>query len=216
MERAYSAAVGRIRVGSPPGGPTPPRAVRSRRQARVPATAGRARGWRVVAVVGPLATWWLVVADHAGFNATARTDWAWDLDAVVAAIAATWPRPQADIRDGYPLADSTVRVFAYLPDAQAGRNMEVGLDHSGRRSHCTAHPRATPSSSPGSSTASHHRRRHRPKPARHRPLTVGPSLHRQSCKSISLCTLVDDAAPATPKTLLPRPRCPLSSHDGIG
>jgi hypothetical protein len=27
----------------------------------------------VVAVVGPLATWWLVVADHAGFNATVRT-----------------------------------------------------------------------------------------------------------------------------------------------
>jgi len=30
-------------------------------------------GWRVVAVVGPPAVWWLVVADHVGFNATART-----------------------------------------------------------------------------------------------------------------------------------------------
>lgn len=32
------------------------------------------RGWRVVALVGPLAVWWLVVADHVGFNATGRTN----------------------------------------------------------------------------------------------------------------------------------------------
>ena len=59
-----------------------------------------------------------------------ETDWTWDIDAIVAAIASTWP--QADIRDGYPLAGSTFRVFAYLPDARAGRNMEVALDDSGR------------------------------------------------------------------------------------
>ncbi len=45
-----------------------------RRGARLAAQhRGAGRGWRVVAVVGSLATWWLVVADHAGFNATVRT-----------------------------------------------------------------------------------------------------------------------------------------------
>lgn len=34
---------------------------------------GAGLGWPVVAVVAPLAAWWLVVADHAGFNATAGT-----------------------------------------------------------------------------------------------------------------------------------------------
>ena len=58
------------------------------------------------------------------------TDWTWDLEAVAAGIADTWP--QANIHDGYPLAGSTYRVFAYLPDPRAGRNMEVGLDDSGR------------------------------------------------------------------------------------
>lgn len=58
------------------------------------------------------------------------TDWTWDLDAVAAAIASTWPAAQ--IRDGYPLAGSTFRVFAYIPDARAGREMEVGLDDSGK------------------------------------------------------------------------------------
>ena len=43
-----------------------------RRGARLAAT-GSGTAWRVVAVVGPLAAWWLVVADHAGFNATVRT-----------------------------------------------------------------------------------------------------------------------------------------------
>ncbi len=53
------------------------------------------------------------------------TDWAWDLDAILAAVASTWP--QADIRDGYPLAGSRFRARIRLPDPQAGRNMEVIL-----------------------------------------------------------------------------------------
>jgi hypothetical protein len=58
------------------------------------------------------------------------THWAWDLDAVAAAIASTWP--DAQIRDGYPLSGSTYRVFAYIPDARTGREIEVGLDDSGK------------------------------------------------------------------------------------
>jgi hypothetical protein len=64
----------------------------------------------------------LVVVDETG--------WTWDLDAVVAAIASTWP--QARISDNYPLPGSTFRLFAYLPDQQAGRDLEVALDDSGR------------------------------------------------------------------------------------
>jgi RsiW-degrading membrane proteinase PrsW (M82 family) len=45
-----------------------------RRGARLAAQReGAGKGWRVLAVAGPLAMWWLVVADHAGFNATAST-----------------------------------------------------------------------------------------------------------------------------------------------
>jgi PrsW family intramembrane metalloprotease len=45
-----------------------------RRGARLAAgRPGAGRSWRVVAVAGPLAVWWLVVCDHAGFNATLRT-----------------------------------------------------------------------------------------------------------------------------------------------
>jgi hypothetical protein len=45
-----------------------------RRGARLAAgRPGAGRGWRVGAVAGPLAMWWLVVADHAGFNATLRS-----------------------------------------------------------------------------------------------------------------------------------------------
>jgi hypothetical protein len=71
-----------------------------------------------------------VAVDDFTLVVVSEIDWTWNLDAVVAAIAATWP--QADIHDGYPLAGSTFRVFAYLPDARAGRNMEVALDDSGR------------------------------------------------------------------------------------
>jgi hypothetical protein len=58
------------------------------------------------------------------------TDWAWDLDAVLAAIAAT--SPQATIRDGYPLPGSPFRARAYIADARAGREMKVILHESGK------------------------------------------------------------------------------------
>jgi hypothetical protein len=45
-----------------------------RRGARLAAgRPGAGRGWRAVAVAGPLAVWWLVVCDHAGFNPTLQT-----------------------------------------------------------------------------------------------------------------------------------------------
>ena len=58
------------------------------------------------------------------------TDWTWDLDAVLAAIAATWPL--AKIYDGYPVQGSTFRAEVDLPDPPDDRGIQVGLDDSGR------------------------------------------------------------------------------------
>jgi hypothetical protein len=43
------------------------------RTRRAAGAVGAGIGWPVVAVVAPLAAWWLVVADHVGFNAAAGT-----------------------------------------------------------------------------------------------------------------------------------------------
>src|SRR6266540_2895292 len=59
-----------------------------------------------------------------------ETDWAWDLDAVVAALASTWP--QAKIYDGYPVEGSTFRAHLDLPDPPDGRGIQIALDDSGK------------------------------------------------------------------------------------
>ncbi len=58
------------------------------------------------------------------------TDWTWDLDAVLAAIAATWPL--AKIYDGYPVQGSTFRAEVDLPDPPDDHGIQVGLDDSGK------------------------------------------------------------------------------------
>ncbi len=58
------------------------------------------------------------------------TDWAWDIDAVVAAVAATWP--QARVLDRDPIPGSKFSACMYLPDPRAGRNMEVIIHDSGK------------------------------------------------------------------------------------
>jgi len=111
----------------------------------------------------------------------------------VAAIASNWS--QADIRDGYPLAGSTFRVFAYVPDARAGRNMEIALDDSGRMisleygspEGSVRRLDAQPLPPPDNVTvqlfewgtpSQGHSARDCSRPARHRTLTIGPSPHR--------------------------------------
>lgn len=68
--------------------------------------------------------------DHFALVVANQTDWAWDLDAVLAAITDAWP--DAQVRDGYPLAGSSLRAFVYLPDPRAGREMAVSLEESGQ------------------------------------------------------------------------------------
>jgi len=93
--------------------------------------------------------------DHFTLVVASQTDWAWDLDAVLAAIASTWP--DAHIRDGYPLAGSSFRAFAYLLDTRAGREMAVALEESGQMISLEyGSPEASAASSPGCSTASYH------------------------------------------------------------
>jgi hypothetical protein len=58
------------------------------------------------------------------------TGWAWDLDAVAAAVAATWP--QATIHDHYPVEGSTFRAYLDLPDPPGGGGVQVALDDSGK------------------------------------------------------------------------------------
>jgi hypothetical protein len=71
-----------------------------------------------------------VAGDDFALAVVGDTDWSWDIDAVLAGVAATWPK--ATIRDGYPLAGSKFRARIHLPDPRAGRNMEVILHESGK------------------------------------------------------------------------------------
>ncbi len=64
------------------------------------------------------------------FGVTSDTDWAWDLDAVVAAIAATWP--QASIHDGYPIQGSIFRAYLDLPDPPDSRGIQVAFNDLGK------------------------------------------------------------------------------------
>lgn len=59
-----------------------------------------------------------------------NTDWTWDLDAIVSAVAATWPR--AKIHDRHPVEGSTFRAYLDLPDPLGGRGVQVALDDSGQ------------------------------------------------------------------------------------
>ena len=71
-----------------------------------------------------------MAGDDFALAVVGETDWAWDIDGVLAAVASTWP--QASIRDGYPLRGSSFRARVYIPDARAGRNMEVIIHESGK------------------------------------------------------------------------------------
>ncbi len=53
-----------------------------------------------------------------------------DLDAVVAAVAATWP--QAKIHDGYPVPEQHLSCYLDLPDPPDGRGIQIALDDSGK------------------------------------------------------------------------------------
>jgi hypothetical protein len=64
------------------------------------------------------------------FGVTSDTDWAWDLDAVVAAIAATWP--QASIHDGHPIQGSIFRAYLDLPDPPDSRGIQVAFNDLGK------------------------------------------------------------------------------------
>jgi hypothetical protein len=70
-----------------------------------------------------------VAGDDFALVVVGDTDWAWDLDAVVAAVAATWP--QATIHDHYPVQGSTFRAYLDLPDTPGG-GVQVALDDSGK------------------------------------------------------------------------------------
>jgi hypothetical protein len=71
-----------------------------------------------------------VAGDDFALAVVGDTDWTWDLDAVLAAIAATWPL--AKIYDDYPVQGSTFRAEVDLPDPPDDRGIQVGLDDSGR------------------------------------------------------------------------------------
>jgi hypothetical protein len=118
-------------------------------------------------------------------------------------------------------AGSSFRVFAHLPDPQAGRNMEVTLDDCGRMISLEyGSPRAAPSSSPGSSIAPrpeeitvqlfewapHPRQRphHRPGPARHRPLTWSITTSPEVAGLSSSVTSSNAARPALHSASHPR------------
>ena len=67
---------------------------------------------------------------HFALVVASETDWAWDLDAVVAAVAATWP--QAKIYHGNPVEGSSFRGCLDLPDPPDGRGVQIALDDSGK------------------------------------------------------------------------------------
>ncbi len=71
-----------------------------------------------------------MAADDFALVVASETDWAWDIDAVVAAVAAAWP--QAKLYDGYPIEGSTLRAYLDLPDPADGRGLQVALDDSGK------------------------------------------------------------------------------------
>jgi hypothetical protein len=71
-----------------------------------------------------------VAGDDFALAVVGDTGWAWDTDAVVPAVAATWP--QARILDRDPIPGSKFRACMYLPDPRIGRNMEVIVHESGK------------------------------------------------------------------------------------
>jgi len=71
-----------------------------------------------------------VAGDDFALVVVGDTDWRWDVDAVLAAIAATWP--PARIHDGYPVQGSTFRAAVDVPDLPGDRGIQVGLHDSGK------------------------------------------------------------------------------------
>jgi hypothetical protein len=71
-----------------------------------------------------------VAGDDFALAVVGDTDWAWDIDAVVAALASTWT--QAQVLGHYPIPGTKFRACMYLPDPQAGRDMEVMVHEFGK------------------------------------------------------------------------------------
>jgi RsiW-degrading membrane proteinase PrsW (M82 family) len=111
---------------------------------RAPAPVGAGIGWRVVAVVAPLAAWWLVVADHAGFNATARISsraWTETSDAP-RLLRVTWELSGHGFGRGWLLL--VLLLVALLVDARHLRRGEIALSEQGEATSGSA-PRITDS-----------------------------------------------------------------------
>ncbi len=103
-----------------------------RRGARLASQRNRAgRGWRTVAAVGPLAVWWLVVCDHAGFNATVRTSgraWA-ELGNAPRLLRVTWDLSGHGFGRGWLLL--VLLLVALLVDARHLRRGEAPMSAPG-------------------------------------------------------------------------------------
>jgi hypothetical protein len=70
-----------------------------------------------------------VSGDEFALVVACETDWVWDLDAVVTAVAENWP--QTAVHDGYPVPGSTYRAVLDIPET-GGRGIQAALDDSGK------------------------------------------------------------------------------------